>query len=96
MGSIANLVHRNAKLNLPFDVQFTPGETTAGVGQGVDQVRATIFEWPILWLSTAYLWNRGFVRPNTERSFGIGDFLFVTVVSYVLKRLAVGKRWEGF
>jgi hypothetical protein len=73
---------------------WNPSDTTNRIAHGLDQKRATIFEWPILWFSTAYLYHRGFVR-NSEGQFGLGDFVLVTIVSYALKYFAVGRRWEG-
>lgn len=86
---------KNVSMPIDAGVWFNPGPTVTGVGKGVDQARATIFEWPILWFSTAYLWNRGWVKRVDGNEFGIGDFIVVTVASWAIKKMAVGARWEA-
>jgi hypothetical protein len=86
-----------SRIDIPFDagIWIDPNTTTKNVGRSADQVRASIFEWPVLWFSTAYLYNRSLVKGNPNRSFGIGDFLVVTAISWGLKRMAIGRRWRS-
>lgn len=96
--SLTNLTQRNIDSSTnptQWGIWVKPGNFLGGVGEGVDHTRATIFEWPIIWFSVAFLYHRGWVRPNDDISFGLGDFLLVTVVSYLIKRMAVGQRWRS-
>lgn len=86
-----------SRIDTPIDagVWFNPSTTTRAAGRSADQLRATIFEWPLLWFSTAYLYNRSLVKGNPNRSFGLGDFFVVTAISWALKAVAVGRRWRS-
>lgn len=82
--------------NVSGGVFLDPNNTMLGIGQWTDQKRALIFEWPVLIFSVGYLWHRGFVSGReSNATFGFGDFLFVIIAAYMLKRIGVMRRWEG-
>lgn len=102
MGSLRRVVSRvlgyadpSEAYNVNVSAEATPGRFARGMGMRLDQKRATFLEWPILWFATAYLWHRGFVTADESRSFGLTDYIWVTFISFVIKRLAVNSRWQG-
>jgi len=60
-----------------------------------DQLRGSFIDLPILVVVTAMLYNMAFIEGNEERSWSVGDVFMVILVSYLLKRTAVGARWSG-
>jgi hypothetical protein len=94
MGLVSKLANRNINIKSPdWGFWYEPGAVVSPVGKGLDHTRATIFEWPIIWFATAYLYHNALVK-GTDRSFWFSDWFLVTLVSFLVKRFAVGARWR--
>ena len=75
-----------------------PGPATRGIGltgRWLDNKRAYFFELPLLIVCVGYLYNKAVVENRPDPDFGFGDLVVVVAVAYMMKRVAVGRRWKG-
>lgn len=93
MGALVPSVDANPDLGVGKDKSVT--KPIKAVGKGLDNTRATFIEMPLLIAATALLYDKAWVQGHPNREFTLGDWVLVILVSYFLKRLGVGNRWEA-
>lgn len=58
-----------------------------------DTLRATIFETTPLLFGTAYLYDKALIEGNPNRTWGVGDYLLVAVITWTMRDIGIIRRW---
>lgn len=72
-----------------------PGNPLTDLLSWADNARGTVFDLPLIILASAYLYDKAWLDGEDTRGWGPGDIIFIVVVSWLIKRIGVGQRWEG-
>jgi hypothetical protein len=72
-----------------------PGNPVKDLLKGADNVRGSVIDLPVIAVAVALLYDKAWVSNSEDRSWGLGDLVFVIVIAWFIKRVGVGQRWEG-
>lgn len=98
MALMGSIISRNVNWKeanpVGVDVSYQGAGSASAIGRGVDQLRGSIFELPLLWFLVSYLWHRGVVTADPNKSFGISDAALALIIAWLLKYIGVTRVWR--